>query len=102
MNKLPKFKSEKKEALFWDTHDITDYLDELKEITPTLKLSKDIKKKIFSRRQKKLLTLRLEQGQIDAAKLVASQKSVPYQTLLRMWIMEGINREIMPLIKSDK
>jgi len=102
MSKLPKFKSEKREAAFWDTHDVADYLNELEVVNPSIKLSQTLKQKIFNRRQKRLLTLRLEQGQIDATKLVASQKSIPYQTLLRMWIMEGLNREIIPFIKKAK
>ena len=32
MKKLPKFKNEKEEALFWDTHDSTEYLDSFKEV----------------------------------------------------------------------
>lgn len=100
MSDVPKFRSDKKEAEFWDKHNLTDYLDDLKEVPLHIKLSEKLKTKLFSRRQKKLLTLRLEQGQIDAAKLVASNKSIPYQTLIRMWIMEGINREIMPCFKN--
>lgn len=29
--RIPNFRSEKEEAAFWDTHDSTDYWDELKE-----------------------------------------------------------------------
>jgi hypothetical protein len=32
MAKLPKFKSIREEARFWDTHDVTDYLSELKPV----------------------------------------------------------------------
>ena len=28
--KIPKFKNYKEEARFWDTHDISDYIDEMK------------------------------------------------------------------------
>jgi len=28
--KIPKFKNYKEEAKFWDTHDISDYIDEMK------------------------------------------------------------------------
>ena len=31
-SKIPKFASIEEEAEFWDTHDITDYLDELKPV----------------------------------------------------------------------
>ena len=29
-NKIPEFKNYKDEAEFWDTHDVTDYLKEMK------------------------------------------------------------------------
>jgi len=32
MSKIPKFKSEEEEAKFWDTHDLTNYLDEFEEV----------------------------------------------------------------------
>lgn len=32
MRKQPEFKSEKEEAEFWDTHDSTEYFDELEEL----------------------------------------------------------------------
>ncbi|MBI5399852.1 hypothetical protein HZB07_04480 [Candidatus Saganbacteria bacterium] len=102
MKTLPKFKSEKKEREFWDTHEVPDYLGDLEEVKTSIRLSKELSAKIFSRKQKRLLTLRLEKGQIEAAKLIASQKSIPYQTLLRMWIMEGINREVVPFLRKGK
>jgi CopG antitoxin of type II toxin-antitoxin system len=43
--------------------------------------------------QKKAITLRLETQQIERAKLVAQRKSIPYQTLMRMWIAEGLAKE---------
>jgi len=38
-------------------------------------------------------TLRLEEGQIAAAKQTAERMSIPYQTLLRMWIAERLAKE---------
>ena len=42
LKKIPKFKTEKEEAHFWDTHDTTDYIDWRKAkrtIFPNLKPS---------------------------------------------------------------
>jgi predicted DNA binding CopG/RHH family protein len=44
-------------------------------------------------RAKSPISLRLAPEQIAAAKQVAADKSVGYQTQLRMWIAEGIRRE---------
>jgi hypothetical protein len=41
-SKVPEFTSREEEAEFWDTHDVTDYLDELRPVrvrfAPTLSL----------------------------------------------------------------
>ncbi|OGB89999.1 hypothetical protein A2625_01485 [candidate division WOR-1 bacterium RIFCSPHIGHO2_01_FULL_53_15] len=100
MGKIPRFKSRKEEAEFWDTHDVIDYLGEIKPIKETFNLSPELRAKIYGRRQKRLLTLRLELNQIENAKYVAGVKGIPYQTLMRMWIMEGINRELYPILKK--
>jgi hypothetical protein len=31
-SRIPEFKSREEEAAFWDTHDFTDYLDEMKPV----------------------------------------------------------------------
>ena len=40
------------------------------------------------------LSIRLFPEQISAAKKIAAAKSVGYQTQLRIWIAEGIRREL--------
>jgi hypothetical protein len=42
---------------------------------------------------KAAISIRLAPEQIAAAKKIAAAKSVGYQTQLRMWIAEGIQRE---------
>ena len=59
-----------------------------------MKVSPGLRRRIVSKAEiKKPVTLRLEPQQIAAAKRVARQKSIPYQTLLRMWIAEGLSKE---------
>ena len=92
--KLPKFKTEEEEIKFWDTHSLTDYIDDTEEVKEPIVLSEELKSKILSRRKlKKPLTLRLDPELIERTKLVAQKKAVGYQTLMRMWIAEGLNRE---------
>ncbi len=50
--------------------------------------------KIRERAKMKPVTLRLRVSQIEAAKEIARRKDIPYQTLLRSWIAEGIRREM--------
>ena len=92
MAKIPKFKNEKEAAEFWTTHDSTDYLDDMEEDEP-IELAPELNKKIKERVKKRLLTIRLEPKQIESAKEIATEKSIPYQVLMRSWIVDGIRKE---------
>ena len=90
----PRFKSDREAADFWATHDAADYIDALKPAR--LALAPALQRRIKARaKRKKLVTLRLEIDQIAAAKAVALRKSIPYQTLIRMWISEALVRELV-------
>jgi predicted DNA binding CopG/RHH family protein len=91
--RIPEFKSEEEEALFWDTHDSTEYVENLETIE--ISISPELENKILTKRElKKPITLRLELNQIEAVKEIANKKGLPYQTLIRIWIVEGIRKEI--------
>lgn len=83
LKKIPKFKDEKEERKFWQTHDSTEYV-EYKSLEnwrfPNLKLTT------------KPITLRLPAGLIDRVKIKAHKMDVPYQSLIKQFIFEGINR----------
>lgn len=80
---IPKFKNEKEEREFWQTHDSTEYV-EYKFLEnwhfPNLKLTT------------KPITLRLPAGLIDRVKIKAHKMDVPYQSLIKQFIFEGIAR----------
>jgi len=80
--KIPKFKSLEQERKFWDTHSVTEFLDELKPV-----------KMKFVRPKKKLISLRLDTSQIESVKEVASHKGLGYLSLIRNWIAERLSRE---------
>ncbi len=81
MKKIPKFKSEKEEADFWATHDSADYLSETTEV-----------KARFTRPKKKLVSLRLDEKTINRLKKIADSKGIGYLELIRMWVLESMNR----------
>jgi len=81
MKKIPKFKSKKQEADFWVTHDSTDYLKETKEV-----------KVKFTRPRKKLVSLRLDEKTIKKLKKMANSKGIGYLELIRMWVLESLNK----------
>lgn len=84
MAKIPVFKDEKEESDFWDTHEVTDYLDELIPVDITF---------VDARPNKTPISLRLEPETITRLKEVAGRKGIGYQTLIRMWVMERLNSE---------
>lgn len=78
---IPKFKTERQERRFWQTHDSTEYLDWSKAdhwSFPNLKLTS------------KPITLRLPIATIDRVKIEAHKMDIPYQTLLKRLIAQGL------------
>ena len=86
MSKIPKFKSEEEEAKFWNTHDLTNYLDEFEEVNEEIIIT-------AKKRTKKLISIRMDEDIIVALKLAADKKRMPYQTLIQSWLVEKLNTE---------
>ena len=88
MSKLklkPTFKSEAQEAVFWVSHDSTDYIDYSKSrrmIFPKLKPSTET------------ISLRLPKSLLDQLKTLANKRDVPYQTLLKLFLLERVQSEL--------
>lgn len=81
---IPKFKDEDEEREFWATHDSTDYIDWSKArrvIFPNLKLTK------------RPISLRISTSLLAKVKMVANKKDIPYQTLMKQYISEAIEKE---------
>ncbi len=96
MKKMPKFKNEKEEARFWDTHSPIDYPGEFVDIKYPFQFAPALLKKAAGRKEerKRALTLRIGQQQINLAKVIARYRGLGYQTLMRIWIVEGIHQEL--------
>ena len=94
--RIPKFKSEKEEALFWSKHSPLDYPDEAKETEQPFRFALSLLKSAAKehKEKKQLLTLRMEQSQIYLAKIIAKIYGDHYQSLMRKWIRERIYKEL--------
>lgn len=91
--KLPEFRSQDEFVRFVETHDLADYWDEFEEVKDPVELDPKLAKSIDRRaRNKKLISIRLEGWQIRLAKARAVKEGVPYQSVIRRWISEGIRR----------
>ncbi len=84
MQKLPNFKNEQEESEFWDTHDSTDFLAETEPVDVIF---------VDARPTKKQISLRLEPVVIDQIKVIANDKGIGYQTMIRLWVMERLRSE---------
>ena len=81
----PKFKSESQEQDFWASHDSTEYVDWSQgkiTILPELKTSTQT------------ISLRLPESLLEALKMIANKKDVPYQSLLKIFLSERVNEEL--------
>lgn len=85
---IPRFDSEDAEMEFWATHDSTDYVDWSRA-----------KPVIFSRLKPttQTISLRLPEPLIANLKMLANQRDVPYQSLLKVFLSERIAQEIRGL-----
>jgi len=83
LKKKPEFKSESDERLFWETHDSSEYVDWSKGTLvafPKLKPST------------KSISLRLPEYMLDSIKIEANKRDVPYQSLIKVWLSEHLEK----------
>jgi len=82
---IPKFTSEDEEREFWATHDATDFIDFSKAkpaLIPNLKPSL------------RTISIRLPESLIESIKVLAHKRDVPYQSLMKMILAAGVEREL--------
>lgn len=81
VKKTPDFKTEAEERKFWESHDSSDYMDwsqahsgnfaNLKPSTQTI-------------------SLRLPKTLLDRIKIEANKRDMPYQSLIKAWLVEDV------------
>ena len=85
LKNIPKFASDEEEAKFWETHDSTEYVDwsqANKAIFPNLKFTTEA------------ISIRLPAPLLARIKELANEKDVPYQSLMKMYLSERVEREL--------
>ena len=81
-------------AEYYDRHGI---LTALEEGAVEFILEEELRRQILEgRRTRRLrnISIKLDPVQIQALKKIATKKSIPYQTLIRSWLADGIRREL--------
>lgn len=84
---IPSFRSEEEAALFWENHEVLDYVDtdEFKVVKPGTK-SRYAFVNSLAKPKKQLISLRIDSAIVKKAKTYAARKRVGYQTILRLWL----------------
>jgi predicted DNA binding CopG/RHH family protein len=82
---LPKFESEEEERRFWADQDSTAFVDwatarrrSFSKLRPTLRT----------------ISLRLPESMIGHLKVLANKRDIPYQSLLKQFLAERLQREL--------
>ena len=75
---VPETDSIQELARFWDTHDLTDFDDDLEEVTEP----------VFER--EKVVKVRFAPDEMQSVNEIASSKGVASADLIREWVLEKI------------
>ncbi len=93
MPKLPDFQSDKELIEWFDTHDTTDYIDEM-----------ELVEKDFTVIRTPFLTspvdLRLRSDFFNVIEQLAQQRGIPYQLLIQSWLREKLSQEAPELMPT--
>jgi predicted DNA binding CopG/RHH family protein len=83
--KIPKFKNEAEERLFWQKYDSSEYLD-----------WSDAEEAVLSQLKPstRSISIRLPESMIEELKVLANKRDVPYQSLLKIFLSERIDAEL--------
>ena len=76
--KIPKFKNEAEERLFWQQNDSSDYID-----------WSEAEEAVFSKLKPstRTISIRLPESMLEELKLLANKRDVPYQSLLKIFFV---------------
>lgn len=77
MNTIPKTDSVQKLAEFWDTHDLTGFLDELEEVTEPVFTGRDT-----------VMEIHLSSDEAETVRKIAKFQGIRVTDLIHKWIVE--------------
>ena len=82
---IPNFAAEDEERDFWANHDSTEFVDWSNARRLTLRNLKP---------STKTISIRLPESLLDELKLLANRRDVPYQSLLKVFLAERVDKEL--------
>ena len=86
--RMPRFKSEREEAAWWDAHP-----EVITELFLKAKKEGKIKRLPVVRGATKSVTIRMQVADIEAAREIAERRGIPYQTYIKGLLHQALERE---------
>jgi predicted DNA binding CopG/RHH family protein len=68
-------------ARFWDAHDLTDFEDELQEVT----------ERVFERGNEATVKIRLQRRDLEMVRQLAQARGIGQAALIRSWVLERLH-----------
>jgi predicted DNA binding CopG/RHH family protein len=88
---IPEFKTEEELAAWVESHDTSEYIDEMDEVTDEIEV-------VRTRFSTKPLDVRLRTEYLEAIEELAVRRGLPYQALVQRWLLEKLVQEAPDLI----
>ena len=90
--KIPRFKTTEEAAIFWENNNILNFYseDEFKIVDPKKNKKYFYKKEV--KKEKKLISIRIDSIIIDSAKNLSLKMHRPYQQILNEWLWQGLKK----------
>ena len=79
--RIPMTDSIRELAAFWDAHDVTDFDDELEEVTEA----------VFQLRSQAALEIHLGQSEVAAVKRLAESRGLGSAELIEQWVRQKVH-----------
>jgi predicted DNA binding CopG/RHH family protein len=86
--RIPRFKSEKEEAEWWDAH-----TDVITKLFVQAKKEGRLRRLPPARGITKSVTIRLALGDVETAQELAGRRGLPYQTFIKMLLHQALEKE---------
>ncbi len=82
--KLPQIDSIEELAQFWDTHDLTEFTEDLEEVAEP----------VFECKSETTIPLHLRSQELEAVKRVTQARGVAEAVLVREWVLEKLHANV--------
>ncbi len=84
MKKMPTFRTQEEEIIFWDKHSISEYWEDIEESTDT-----------FKRPKLTPVTLKFDPLVLKKLKMLSRKRGISYNAYIRLLLAKGVEKEIL-------